>query len=198
MHRQHSGACRAYRAVSSAGGPREGARVHLANSERFGENEVETKFYNRNRTTSHPRGAASFSGRDGSHAARPAYRLRNRCSLVGGEPACVGFVVSSSKLAFLCMILHRNGFTRQTSRFMYARISGCVSWLNRGHSMSDPPNITSDGDGLVAEFPITYALTNSKGTSSGTLRMTMHHKPQAQTWQVAGIQKEVIQGTMKQ
>jgi hypothetical protein len=67
-----------------AGGPREGARVHLANSERFGENEVETKFYNRNRTTSHPRGAASFSGRDGSHAARPAYRLRNRCSLVGG------------------------------------------------------------------------------------------------------------------
>jgi len=64
--------------------------------------------------------------------------------------------------------------------------------------MSDPPNITSDGDGLVAEFPITYALTNSKGTSSGTLRMTMHHKPQAQTWQVAGIQKEVIQATMKQ
>ena len=81
---------------------------------------------------------------------------------------------------------------------MYARISGCVSWLNRSHSMSDSPNITSDGDGLVAEFPITYALTNSKGTSSGTLRMTMHHKPQAQKWQVAGIQKEVIQATMKQ
>jgi hypothetical protein len=114
-----------------------------------------------------------------------------------GEPTCVGFVVSSSKLAFLCMILHRNGFTRQTSRFMYARISGCVSWLNRSHSMSDPPNITSDGDGLVAEFPITYALTNSKGTSSGTLRITMHLKPQAQTWQVAGIQKEAIQATMK-
>jgi len=64
--------------------------------------------------------------------------------------------------------------------------------------MSDPPNITSDGDGLVAEFPITNALTNSKGTSSGTLRMTMHLKPQAHTWQVAGIQKEVIQATMKQ
>ena len=84
VHRQHSGACRAYRAVSRAGGPREGARVHLANSERFGENEVKTKFYNRNRTTSRPRGAGSFSGRDGSHAARPAYRLRNRCSLFGG------------------------------------------------------------------------------------------------------------------
>jgi predicted ATP-grasp superfamily ATP-dependent carboligase len=64
--------------------------------------------------------------------------------------------------------------------------------------MSDPPNITSDGDDLVAEFPITYALTSSKGTSSGTLRITMHLKPQAQTWQVARIQKEVIQATMKQ
>jgi hypothetical protein len=64
--------------------------------------------------------------------------------------------------------------------------------------MSDPLNIASDGDGLVAEFPITYALTNSKGTSSGTLRITMHLKPQAQTWQVAGIQKEVIQAKMKQ
>jgi hypothetical protein len=73
-----------------------------------------------------------------------------------------------------------------------------VSWLNRSHSLSDPPNITSDGDDLVAEFPITYALTNSKGTSSGTLRITMHLEPQAQTWQVAGIQKEVIQATMKQ
>jgi hypothetical protein len=51
---------------------------------------------------------------------------------------------------------------------------------------------------LVAEFPITYTLTNSKGTNSGTLRMTMRLKPQAQTWQVAGIQKEVIQATMKQ
>ena len=49
----------------------------------------------------------------------------------------------------------------------------------RSHSMSDPPNITSN-------------------TSSGTLRITMHLKPQAQTWQVAGIQKEVIQATMKQ
>jgi hypothetical protein len=81
---------------------------------------------------------------------------------------------------------------------MYARICGCVSWLNRSHSLSDPPNITSDGDDLVAEFPITYALINSKGTSSGTLRITMHLEPQAQTWQVAGIQKEVIQATMKQ
>jgi hypothetical protein len=63
--------------------------------------------------------------------------------------------------------------------------------------MSDLPNITSDGDGLVAEFPIAYARTNSKGMSSGTLRITMHLKPQAQTWPVAGIQKEVIQATRK-
>ncbi|HJY52804.1 MAG TPA: hypothetical protein VKD89_02180 [Candidatus Udaeobacter sp.] len=81
---------------------------------------------------------------------------------------------------------------------MHAQISGSVSWLNRSHSMSDPPNITSDGHDLVAEFPITYAITSSKGTSSGTLWITMHLKPQAQTWQVAGIQMEVIQATMKQ
>ena len=101
VHRQHSRASRAYRAVSRSGGPREGARVHFANSERFGENEVETKFYNRNRTTSHPRGAASFSGRDGSHAARLAYRLRNRCSLVGGELTCVGFAGQQFEAGFL-------------------------------------------------------------------------------------------------
>jgi hypothetical protein len=36
--------------------------------------------------------------------------------------------VSISNAAFLCMILHRNGFTRRTSWFTYARTSGCAQF----------------------------------------------------------------------
>jgi hypothetical protein len=56
--------------------------------------------------------------------------------------------------------------------------------------MKNPPRVTADGSDFVAEFPMTYTLTNPKGTSSGTLQMRFRLKPQAQTWQIVGIQKK--------
>ena len=57
--------------------------------------------------------------------------------------------------------------------------------------MPNPPNVTADGSDFVAEFPMTYTLTNPKGVYSGVL-VTLRLRPQAQTWQIVGIQKEVI------
>jgi hypothetical protein len=71
-----------------------------------------------------------------------------------------------------------------------------ATWPNRNYSMPDPKiTITPNGDGFTAEFRMRYTLTNPKGTSSGTLQMTVRLKPQAQNWQVVGIQKKVIQAT---
>jgi len=68
------------------------------------------------------------------------------------------------------------------------------AWPNRSYSMRNPPRVTADGSDFVAEFLMTYTLTNSKGTRSGILQMTLRLKPQAQTWQIVGIQKKAIQG----
>jgi hypothetical protein len=78
-----------------------------------------------------------------------------------------------------------------------------ATWPNRNYSMQNPPKITSNGDGFIAEFRMTYTLTNLKDTRSGTLQMAVRVrlKPQAETktWQeqVVGIQKKVIQATKK-
>jgi hypothetical protein len=71
-------------------------------------------------------------------------------------------------------------------------------WPDRTYSITSPPKITPDNSGLdnngfIAEFPMRYTLTSPKGTSSGTLQMTVRLKPQAQNWQVVGIQKKAIQ-----
>jgi tetratricopeptide (TPR) repeat protein len=65
-------------------------------------------------------------------------------------------------------------------------------WPSRIYSMPNPPSVTADGSDFVAEFPMTYTLTNPKGAHSGVLQMTLRLRPQAQTWQIVGIQKEVI------
>jgi hypothetical protein len=67
-----------------------------------------------------------------------------------------------------------------------------TTWPNRTYSMKNPPSVTAEGADFIAEFPMTYALTNPKGTSSGTLHMRLRFKPQAQTWQIVGIHKKVI------
>ena len=58
---------------------------------------------------------------------------------------------------------------------------------------TNPRRITADGSDFIAEFPMAYALTNRKGTNSGTLQMTLRLKSQAQTWEIIAIQKKVIQ-----
>jgi hypothetical protein len=72
-----------------------------------------------------------------------------------------------------------------------------AKWPNRSYAISASPKITATDDGFTAEFPMTYTLTNSAGTSSGKLRMTLRVRPQAETWQVTGIQKKVTQTTGK-
>ena len=65
-----------------------------------------------------------------------------------------------------------------------------TTWPNRTYSMKNPPRVTADGSDFIAEFPMTYKLTNPKGTHSGTLQMRLRFKPQAETWQIVGIQKK--------
>jgi hypothetical protein len=72
-----------------------------------------------------------------------------------------------------------------------------ATWPNRSYSMSASPKITETGDDFTAKFPMTYTLTNPKDRSSGTLQMTVRLKSQAETWQVIGIQKTVIQTARK-
>ncbi len=68
-----------------------------------------------------------------------------------------------------------------------------TTWPNRTYSMKNPPSVTADGSDFIAEFPMTYTLTDPKGTNSGILQMTLRLKSQAQTWEIIGIQKKVIQ-----
>jgi hypothetical protein len=72
-----------------------------------------------------------------------------------------------------------------------------AKWPNRSYAMSASPEIKATDDGFTAEFPMTYTLTNSKGTSRGKLRMTVRVKSQAENWQVTGIQKKVTHATGK-
>jgi hypothetical protein len=65
-----------------------------------------------------------------------------------------------------------------------------TTWPNRTYSMKNPPRLIADGSDFIAEFPMTYKLANLKGTRSGTLQMRLRFKPQAQTWQIVGIQKK--------
>jgi len=67
-----------------------------------------------------------------------------------------------------------------------------TTWPNRIYSMRNPPNVTAEGSDFVAEFPMTYTLTNPKGTHSGVLEMMLRLRRQAQTWRIVGIQKKVI------
>lgn len=69
-----------------------------------------------------------------------------------------------------------------------------ATWPNRTYSITSSPKIARDNDGFIAEFPMKYTLTNSKGASSGTLQMTVRLKSRWPTWQVVGIQKKAIQG----
>ena len=48
-----------------------------------------------------------------------------------------------------------------------------TTWPNRIYSMRNPPNVTAEGSDFVAEFPMTYTLTNPKGTNSGVLEMML-------------------------
>ena len=59
--------------------------------------------------------------------------------------------------------------------------------------MTTSPMVTAYGSDFIAEFPMTYTLTNPKGTNSGILQMTLRLKPQAQTWDIVEIQKKVIE-----
>jgi hypothetical protein len=66
-------------------------------------------------------------------------------------------------------------------------------WPKRVYSLVGPPKIRSDGDAIVVEFPMTYALTNAKGTSNGTLQMTMRLNAQKKSFKIVGIQSKTIQ-----
>jgi hypothetical protein len=65
-----------------------------------------------------------------------------------------------------------------------------TTWPNRTYSMKNPPSVTADGSDFIAEFPMTYTVTNRKGTSSGTLQMRLRLNYRAQTWQIVEIQKK--------
>ena len=75
-----------------------------------------------------------------------------------------------------------------------AKISNTTftTWPNRIYSMWNPPNVTAEESDFVAEFPMTYTLTNPKGTHSGVLEMMLRLRRQSQTWRIVGIQKKGI------
>ena len=70
-------------------------------------------------------------------------------------------------------------------------------WPDRTYSITNAPKITADNDDVIAEFPMKFALTNSKGASSGTLQMTVRVKSQADAWQVVDIQKKVTRSSKR-
>jgi hypothetical protein len=72
-----------------------------------------------------------------------------------------------------------------------------ATWPNRLYSMSAPPKITPTGGDLLAEFPMTYTLTNPEGTRKGTLQMSMRLKSVTEGWQVIAIQKNLIRAAKK-
>jgi hypothetical protein len=72
-----------------------------------------------------------------------------------------------------------------------------AKWSNRSYAISASPKITATDDGFTAEFPMTYTLTNSKGTSSGKLGITVRVRSQAETWQVSAIQRTTVQAATK-
>jgi hypothetical protein len=72
-----------------------------------------------------------------------------------------------------------------------------ATWPRRSYFMTGPPRISQDGRGFIVEFPMAYTLTSSDGTRRGMLQMSLRLTAQAERWQVAGIQKKVIQAARK-
>ena len=68
-----------------------------------------------------------------------------------------------------------------------------TTWPNRTYSIEGRPEVAPTNNGLYAEFRMKYTLTNSKGTSSGTLQMAINYKLRDQMPEITAIQKKVIQ-----
>jgi hypothetical protein len=68
-----------------------------------------------------------------------------------------------------------------------------TTWPNRTYSIDGTPEVAPIDNGFDAKFRMKYALTNSKGPSSGTLQMTINCKMREQMPEITAIQKKVIQ-----
>ena len=67
------------------------------------------------------------------------------------------------------------------------------TWSSRVYSIRETPKIIRLPSGAYqAEFPMTYTLTNAKGSSSGIVEMTVRFQSEGQTWKIFEIQKKPI------
>ena len=68
-----------------------------------------------------------------------------------------------------------------------------TTWPNRTYLIEGTPEVAPTDNGFDAKFRMKYTLTDSKGTSSGTLQMAIRFKLREQMPEITAIQKKVIQ-----